>query len=58
MSIPSPCLNLCSMGGDGYCEGCLRTIEEIATWGTLSDEEQLHIITEVIPERDYAQKSQ
>ncbi len=58
MSIPSPCLNLCSMGDDGYCEGCLRTIEEIATWGTLSDEEQLHIITEVIPERDHAQKSQ
>lgn len=51
MSVPSPCINICVMGDDGYCDGCLRTIEEIATWSILSDQEQLDIINEKFPER-------
>jgi uncharacterized protein len=35
----SPCINICRMNeASGLCEGCLRTIDEIATWFTLDDE--------------------
>ena len=36
--VPSPCINLCRMSAaSGYCEGCLRTIGEIAGWSQYSD---------------------
>jgi len=31
------------MGDDGYCEGCLRTLDEIALWGGMSAEERLAV---------------
>lgn len=37
-TVPSPCVNVCRMNeATGYCEGCLRTLDEIAAWGMLSD---------------------
>lgn len=37
--VPSPCINVCRMDRrSGWCEGCLRTIDEIAAWGALPDE--------------------
>jgi uncharacterized protein len=34
----SPCINVCRMdAASGWCEGCLRTIDEIAAWGALDD---------------------
>lgn len=37
--VPSPCINICRMSpATGLCEGCLRTIEEIAAWSTLDDQ--------------------
>lgn len=36
--LPSPCVSVCRMDAvTGLCEGCLRTIDEIATWGMLDD---------------------
>jgi predicted Fe-S protein YdhL (DUF1289 family) len=39
VSVPaSPCINICRMDArSGLCEGCLRTIDEIASWSTLDD---------------------
>lgn len=38
-SVGSPCVNVCRMDeATGWCEGCLRTIDEIAAWGALDDE--------------------
>jgi len=35
--VPSPCINVCKMNPDtGLCEGCLRTLDEIAAWSGLS----------------------
>jgi len=35
---PSPCINICRMdAATGWCEGCQRTLQEIATWSGLSD---------------------
>ena len=37
--VPSPCINVCRMNAQtGLCEGCFRTIDEIARWGTASNE--------------------
>jgi hypothetical protein len=36
--VPSPCQSVCRMeSGTGWCEGCLRTLDEIAAWSTLDD---------------------
>lgn len=37
--VPSPCVNICRMNeATGLCDGCLRTIDEIAAWSSLSDD--------------------
>jgi predicted Fe-S protein YdhL (DUF1289 family) len=37
----SPCINICRMHAPtGWCEGCLRTIDEIAMWSQMSDGEK------------------
>jgi uncharacterized protein len=34
--VPSPCVSICRMDAQtGLCEGCCRTIEEIAAWSQL-----------------------
>ena len=37
-TVPSPCINVCRMdAASGLCEGCLRTIDEIAAWAQLPE---------------------
>ena len=37
-AVPSPCTDVCRMDPrTGWCEGCSRTIEEIAQWASLDD---------------------
>lgn len=37
--VPSPCINVCRINPrSGWCEGCARTLDEIAAWSKLSDE--------------------
>jgi predicted Fe-S protein YdhL (DUF1289 family) len=36
--VPSPCVSICTMDpASGLCLGCLRTIDEIATWSMMSE---------------------
>ncbi|MFN3298025.1 DUF1289 domain-containing protein [Caldimonas sp.] len=36
--VPSPCVSVCRMNAaTGWCEGCHRTLQEIAAWSTMSD---------------------
>lgn len=36
--VPSPCNSVCRIdAASGLCQGCLRTLDEIAGWGTLDD---------------------
>ncbi|PRY02964.1 hypothetical protein B0G71_3703 [Paraburkholderia sp. BL27I4N3] len=38
-AVPSPCINVCRMDAStGWCEGCLRTIDEIANWSLFDDD--------------------
>ena len=35
---PSPCISVCRMDAvTGLCEGCFRTLDEIAAWGMMAD---------------------
>lgn len=44
--IPSPCINICSMDGT-YCEGCRRTLDEIARWTTMAPAERDRVMAEL-----------
>lgn len=47
----SPCINVCRMdAATGWCEGCLRTIDEIAGW-TLLDAQEREAVWADLPAR-------
>jgi uncharacterized protein len=49
--VMSPCTNVCRLDPrTGWCEGCLRTIDEIAAWSAMSDEDKRAVLAE-LPER-------
>ena len=36
--VPSPCVSVCQMDAErAFCIGCLRTLEELRTWGKLGN---------------------
>ncbi len=40
-AVPSPCINVCQIDIDtGFCQGCWRTLDEIACWGDADDAQQ------------------
>lgn len=42
--VPSPCLSVCRMDpASEWCEGCFRTLDEIAAWGRMGDEAKRHV---------------
>lgn len=55
--VPSPCINICRIdAASGLCEGCLRNIDEIATWSLLDDEEK-RAVWQRLQLRSVAQKT-
>lgn len=39
--VASPCVSVCTMNEQtGLCNGCLRTLDEIAHWGLYDDDEK------------------
>lgn len=46
--MESPCIKLCVIdSATGLCEGCRRTLREIATWASLTDAERRRIMAEL-----------
>lgn len=46
--VASPCINVCRMDArSGFCEGCLRTIDEIACWSGATREEKLAVLAKL-----------
>jgi predicted Fe-S protein YdhL (DUF1289 family) len=44
-TVASPCISICRLDpATGYCEGCFRTLDEIAGWGTYPDERKLAVL--------------
>lgn len=47
-STPSPCISICQMNPQsGLCMGCHRTIDEIADWSVLSEEEKQAVLSAI-----------
>jgi monothiol glutaredoxin len=40
----SPCIKVCVLDSGNRCTGCLRTVDEIATWTSLSPEAQWALV--------------
>lgn len=52
MSIASPCINVCTLDAEGRrCLGCHRTIDEIAAWGGMGDDERARVMA-LLPARE------
>ena len=51
-AVLSPCVGICALDPEGFCEGCHRTAGEIARWSQMSDDERLRLMTPVLPERE------
>lgn len=51
MSVASPCTKVCVMDPEQrYCLGCRRTLDEIAQWGSLTEDEQRAVLAQ-LPQR-------
>ncbi|HMV53947.1 MAG TPA: DUF1289 domain-containing protein [Rhodocyclaceae bacterium] len=51
-AVASPCIGVCRMSAaSGLCEGCQRTLDEIAAWGQSSDVQKLAILARVAERR-------
>jgi predicted Fe-S protein YdhL (DUF1289 family) len=49
--VPSPCVRICFIHPPtGYCVGCLRTLDEIAAWGSLDNREKREVLAR-LPDR-------
>lgn len=50
--VPSPCTAVCRMSpATGWCEGCQRTLDEIASWSRLSDPQKRAVWAELAQRR-------
>jgi uncharacterized protein len=53
--VKSPCTKVCVMDAElRYCRGCRRTLEEIARWSEMSDDEREAVLA-VLPARKEGQ---
>ncbi len=49
--VPSPCISVCRMDAkSGLCEGCARTLDEIAAWSVM-DEPAKQAVWDQLPQR-------
>jgi uncharacterized protein len=47
-NLPTPCINVCIMNRQtGLCDGCLRTIDEIAQWASATEEAKRKVWIEI-----------
>jgi len=44
-AVPSPCVSICRMDpASGLCVGCLRTLDEIAQWSSMADDDKRAVL--------------
>ena len=46
-AVLSPCIGVCTLGQAGFCLGCFRTLQEIATWSRMTDEARAAVMTDL-----------
>ncbi len=46
--VASPCISICRMHEPtGWCEGCLRTLDEIAFWSVLDEDDKRAVCSQL-----------
>ena len=53
-AVQSPCIGVCMLDDRGFCDGCLRSREEIAGWLAMDDRQREHMMDVVLPAREAA----
>lgn len=43
-AVPSPCTGICRLDEKDVCEGCGRTIDEIAAWSSVGNDRRAQIL--------------
>lgn len=43
----TPCIGLCKIGHDGYCDGCQRSLAEIAAWSQLDNAQRQAVMRQL-----------
>jgi predicted Fe-S protein YdhL (DUF1289 family) len=51
-TVPSPCVAVCTYGGDNLCEGCMRNADEIREWMIMSREQKLTVLENIEQRKD------
>jgi predicted Fe-S protein YdhL (DUF1289 family) len=52
-AVPSPCINVCRMdAASGLCEGCLRTLAEIAGWASMDEADKRCVWQQIAQRRE------
>jgi predicted Fe-S protein YdhL (DUF1289 family) len=52
--VGSPCINVCRMNPyTAVCEGCLRTLDEIAAWAAMSDAGKRAVLAQLPARREH-----
>jgi uncharacterized protein len=52
----SPCVGVCIIDEvTGLCEGCLRTLDEVAVWGSSSEQQRRAILAAIAVRRGGAE---
>ena len=53
--VASPCTNVCRIdAASGWCEGCLRTMDEIAAWSGLDEAARRAVCADLALRRETA----
>lgn len=53
--LASPCIDVCRMNAEtGFCDGCFRTIDEIASWSAYDDDAKRDVLARVESRRQGA----
>ena len=55
--VASPCISVCRIHEPtGWCEGCLRTLDEITLWSVLDDDDKRAVWAEIGRRREQWQR--
>ena len=51
-NLLSPCISVCKMDvTDGFCIGCYRTRDEIASWSNMDESDQINLLNNLSERR-------
>ncbi len=55
MAVASPCNSVCTINAaSGLCEGCFRTLDEIAGWSVMDDDARRSVLAAIGDRRRHA----